>query len=66
MTYKPNSLKDEFTDKYYEENNSHDKVLFNPSKAVLKPMMNKTGTHSDLNKSHECVSRNQMSKLDIS
>ena len=28
-------LKDEFTEKYYEEDNPHNKELFNPAKAAL-------------------------------
>lgn len=29
-------LKDEFTEKYYEEDNPHNKDLFNPDKAVVR------------------------------
>ena len=35
MTNKPIMIKDEFTEKYFEEANEHNKELFNPDKAVL-------------------------------
>ena len=35
MAVNPKLIKDEFTDKYYTNQNMHDKILFNPSKAVL-------------------------------
>ena len=33
---KPNMMRDEFTDKYYEESNPHNKELFNPNKVMVK------------------------------
>lgn len=42
MTVKPNMLKDEYTEKYFEENNEHDKILFNPNKAALVPLKKPT------------------------
>ncbi len=44
MTVKPNMLKDDYTEKYYEENNEHNKDLFNPNKAALKPLKKPTLT----------------------
>ena len=35
MSVKPSMLKDEFTDKYFEEDNSHNKELFNPNKVAV-------------------------------
>ena len=35
MSQKPNMLKDDFTEKYYQEENPHNKVLFNPDKAAV-------------------------------
>ena len=35
MSVKPNMLKDDFTEKYYQEENPHNKVLFNPDKAAV-------------------------------
>ena len=35
MSIKPAMLKDEFTEKYYEEDNPHNKELFNPNKAAI-------------------------------
>lgn len=35
MSIKPKLIADEFTDKYYYEENAHDKILYNPEKAVL-------------------------------
>ena len=35
MSIKPAMLKDEFTEKYYEEDNPHNKDLFNPNKAAI-------------------------------
>ena len=52
MSVKPSMLKDEFTEKYFEEDNPHNKDLFNPNKcAVLTsntkmPKINKTHTMS--------------------
>ena len=34
MSVKPSMLKDEFTEKYFEEDNVHNKELFNPTKAA--------------------------------
>ena len=36
MASKPVMVKDEFTDKYFEEDNEHNKLLFNPDKVVLR------------------------------
>jgi len=36
MASKPMMIKDEFTEKYFEEINDHNKDLFNPDKAVLQ------------------------------
>ena len=35
MSIKPAMMKDEFTEKYYEEDNPHNKELFNPNKAAI-------------------------------
>ena len=35
MSVKPSMLKDDFTEKYYLEENPHNKVLFNPDKAAV-------------------------------
>ena len=35
MSINPCVVKDEWTDKYFQENHSHNKELFNPVKAVL-------------------------------
>ena len=32
MSVKPNMIRDSFTEKYYEEDNPHNKELFNPNK----------------------------------
>ena len=34
MVSKPAMIKDEYTEKYYEEDNFHNKDLFNPNKAA--------------------------------
>ena len=34
MVSKPSMIKDEYTEKYFEEDNYHNKVLFNPHKVV--------------------------------
>ena len=36
MSSKPAMLKDDFTEKYFEEDNPHNKELFNPNKAVVR------------------------------
>ena len=36
MAKKPSMLKDEFTDKYYEESHLHNKDLFHPNRTVIR------------------------------
>ena len=38
MSVKPDMIKDEFTEKYFEESNPHNKELFNPNKAAIQPL----------------------------
>ena len=36
MAKKPSMLKDEFTDKYYEESHLHNKDLFHPNRTIIR------------------------------
>ena len=44
MSVKPAPLKDEFTEKYFEEDNPHNKELFHPNKAAILRNSSTSGT----------------------
>ena len=48
MSLNPNMLKDDFTEKYYQEDNPHNKELFNPSRVSIGK---KTKVQSTLSRS---------------